>query len=235
MHINLINNKRYIGITGREVRERWMSGSGYKTGSFCNAIRKHGWQNFNHIILQDGLTELEANEKEIYYINLFKTRDRKFGYNIHVGGNVKTGYLHTKEAKEKISESARNISEETRIKKKIARSKQVITEQHKENISKSRIGIKFSSEHISNLSKSHIGNEYYWKGKQRTQETKEKIKEKLSIKVICFNTKNVYNSIAEAAKLTSVPISTIQKRCNGAKPRKKDALLFEYFKESRCF
>lgn len=42
-HINKINGKRYVGITGRDVRKRWLNGKGYQGNiHFNNAIINMG-------------------------------------------------------------------------------------------------------------------------------------------------------------------------------------------------
>ena len=97
------NGKRYIGITCCQPRNRrWQNGYGYVTQPrFYNAIKKYGWDNFEHTILEDDLTAEEAGEKEQEYISQYQTTDKKYGYNIKVGGEV--GYHLTEEHKEKIS------------------------------------------------------------------------------------------------------------------------------------
>jgi len=71
MHTNKINGKKYIGITSLNPPDRrWRNdGSGYHGGYLKNAINKYGWDNFEHIILKDGIESLdEANHYEQYYI-----------------------------------------------------------------------------------------------------------------------------------------------------------------------
>lgn len=86
IHTNLINNKKYIGITCRKPAQRWLSdGSGYLgQPKFWNAIRKYGWKNFSHDIVATDLTEEEALKLESYYIEKFNTIDN--GYNVLNGG-----------------------------------------------------------------------------------------------------------------------------------------------------
>lgn len=86
-HTNQINGKRYIGITGRKPARRWKGGSGYKKQPlFYNAIKKYGWNAFSHDILFSNLTKEEAGEKEIFFIALFRSADKRYGYNNTRGG-----------------------------------------------------------------------------------------------------------------------------------------------------
>lgn len=51
MHVSP-SGKRYIGITSQKVEKRWANGKGYKTQQyFYRAIKKYGWNNFQHIIV----------------------------------------------------------------------------------------------------------------------------------------------------------------------------------------
>ena len=60
-HTNKTNNKVYIGITQQKLEKRWQNGYGYKEQIyFYNAIKKYGWDNFNHELLFDNLTEEQA-------------------------------------------------------------------------------------------------------------------------------------------------------------------------------
>lgn len=95
-HTNKINNKSYIGQTYFEHPEvRWNSGKNYKTSpKFYNAIKKYGWDNFEHTILKTNIqTKNEADNLEKYYIKLYDTIAH--GYNISRGGDD-----HTYSAKE---------------------------------------------------------------------------------------------------------------------------------------
>lgn len=119
MHKNKINNKIYIGQTCQSPEKRWgQNGIGYKRQIyFYNAIQKYGWDNFEHIILKKNLTLEQANYWESYYIALYHSNNRLYGYNSFFGGNnsipnaetrkkmsqAHLGYKPTEEQKKKLS------------------------------------------------------------------------------------------------------------------------------------
>lgn len=82
IHTNKINNKSYVGITCKDVEQRWKNGMGYKDNNmFFEDIIKYGWDNFDHAILHTGLAKKEALRFESLYIDKLKTTDKNFGYN----------------------------------------------------------------------------------------------------------------------------------------------------------
>lgn len=87
-HVNKTNGKMYIGITGcSDPRLRWGKGAHYKQCSrFYAAIKKYGWDGFEHRILDDGLSKEEASEKERRYVSFYETDKPDKGYNIQPGG-----------------------------------------------------------------------------------------------------------------------------------------------------
>ena len=103
MHVNKINGKKYIGQTSRNPPEkRWNGGWGYLgCTKFWNAIQKYGWQAFDHIIIQDGLTLDEANNLEEELISKYNTTLDEYGYNLQSGGENK---LQSEETKNKVRE-----------------------------------------------------------------------------------------------------------------------------------
>lgn len=85
--------KSYIGQTITKVEDRWQNGRGY-TGSetrFAKAIKKYGWDNFNHEIIlaveRETREELrkELNVLESFYIEEFDSFYN--GYNSTTGGD----------------------------------------------------------------------------------------------------------------------------------------------------
>ena len=118
MHKNKINGKIYIGITKQLFKKRCgNNGEQYKKQSFYKAIIKYGWDNFEHIILYEKLTQKEAEQKEIELINYYKSNNKKYGYNIDKGGikkkktegNVTINVIIPIELKQKIKEKSNKI------------------------------------------------------------------------------------------------------------------------------
>jgi group I intron endonuclease len=119
LHYNIKNGKIYVGQTKQILERRFRSkGSGYRGSSrFSKAVKYYGWDSFKTIIIQDKLTNEEANLFEEKLINRLDSMGKNTGYNDHLGGLNK------------------KPSEETRKK---------LSESHKGN--KSRIGTKHSEE-----------------------------------------------------------------------------------------
>lgn len=149
MHRNKINQKVYIGITGQKPYVRWNNGIGYHGSYFANAIKKYGWNNFEHIILFSNLTKEEACKKEQEFINLFNATDSNYGYNIAIGGEINCGYHLSNEKKKHLSEinSGKNHPQYGTHRR----------EETKQKISAARKGMTFSEEHRKHLSEAKKG------------------------------------------------------------------------------
>lgn len=103
IHTNQLNEKRYIGITCQKPDERWRHGEGYKhCPVFYRAIKKYGWDSFDHEIVADNLMREEAEDMEKLLIAKFKSNCNERGYNVSEGGNAPR---LTEETKRKISET----------------------------------------------------------------------------------------------------------------------------------
>jgi len=154
MFENKMNNKKYIGKTLR-IKERYNEHKRANDNSlFHSAIKEFGFDNFVFSILEEVTLETKKsvnsklNEIEKYYIALYKTRDKEYGYNVSCGGDGSSGCLRSDETKQKISIS--KIGERNPMKRKEIRdkvSKSLIgrngrkhTNETKQKISISKIG-----------------------------------------------------------------------------------------------
>ena len=102
LHINKITNKKYVGRTchTENPNKRWKNGEGYKKQPyFYNDIIKHGWDNFEHIILESGIPDNLIDKKENYWINFYESNNPEKGYNSRASGSVSSS------TREKMSEN----------------------------------------------------------------------------------------------------------------------------------
>lgn len=215
-HVNKINGKVYVGQTAYSVSRRWRkNGSGYKIGIFKSAIQKYGWNNFEHIIIKEGLTKEEANELEIKLIREYK--DLGISYNITDGGEGFLSFKMSDEAKAKIS--------------KIHKGKK-LPESMKLQASLRFKGIPLSDEHKSRISAALIG-------KTKSEVAKRHMREnhKLHdlVKIMKCNKENnvicIYESIAEASRDTGV-LQTHISRCARGKRPSAGGFIWKYYKEN---
>lgn len=112
IHTNKQNGKVYIGQTkfGDDPNKRWRDGEGYKgCALFENAIKKYGWDGFNHDIIASELTMDEANYIEESLIQQFDSTNSENGYNIRPGGE---NYEWADISKLKMAKSLRNTIRE---------------------------------------------------------------------------------------------------------------------------
>ena len=152
------SQKRYIGITSQKLEVRWRRGCGYiNNPHFYNAIKKYGWDNFEHNILASGITEEEAKKMEIELIKKYNTTNPEYGYNVTRGGDTRKPC--SEETKEKIRKknTGKIVSEETRKKisetQKKKRPKPPMSDKTKEKISQSLLGNKRAIGNQNNVKK----------------------------------------------------------------------------------
>lgn len=194
IHINLINNKVYVGISENSVKRWGKDGYNYRNSYFGRAIKKYGWDNFLHEILYDNLTYEEARQKEIEMIEWFDCLIPK-GYNASLGGDLPSDVMKEKisntlikkynngeiippflgkelseETKRKISDRLKGkpLAESTKVKISNSTKGKRMSEETKRKISESRKGMKFSQQHREALSKAKLG-------MKASEETKRKM------------------------------------------------------------
>lgn len=190
-HINKINSKAYIGQTNQLPEDRWgPNGIGYsKSRKFYNAIKKYGWDNFEHIILymEIGVESLDDLERD--YISKYNTL--KNGYNLTYGG--KKLLKHTDDQKRRISESC----------------KRVLREKY-DNDPKYRATVLKNFSMRKNRSRYGSDNSFY--GKTHTSEMKNKF---LTRSVRCIDTGEIFNSISDACSKYNIRRTGITACCSG--------------------
>lgn len=218
MH-KLFDGRAYVGITSRDLKTRGYKGSGYyRSPKFYAAIKKYGWDSFQHIVLYKGLSKTDAEAKERELISLHKCTERKHGFNIQLGGSY-AGKM-TEESKQKIRNArlGKKSSEETRLKMSIARKGVPQSESHKANRSAALIGHKHSEE-----TKKKIGEKNSIANRGRKQSDEEILKRRLgskSKKPVVQLSKlgepmREWDSLSEAARNTKVSVQSISNAIAG--------------------
>lgn len=107
MHINKENSKVYIGVAKGKPEKRWgNNGRNYdkRQPVFYNAIQKYTWDGFEHIIVETGLTQVEALDLETILISEYKSNCKRYdnptyGYNMTDGGEGSSGRVPSKETR----------------------------------------------------------------------------------------------------------------------------------------
>ena len=162
------SGRSYVGQTVDYKRRCWDHQE--KAGpAFDNAIKKHGWGNFTHRVLIDGLTIAEAKELEEFFIDWLGSMVPG-GYNLHTGGgNSKPGA----ETRAKIGAASKArarlpCSTETKEKIRIANTGNIQTAETRAKIAAFQKGKIISADHRKKMSA-------LYKGKPRSQEIRDKI------------------------------------------------------------
>lgn len=102
--IEFPNNKSYIGLTSnfkkRRLKHRFDSFSNKPTAqkyAVHRAIVKYGFENIKWEVLENSLSKGQAKEREIYYIQVFNSFNKDFGYNLTRGGDFISNQKYTDE------------------------------------------------------------------------------------------------------------------------------------------
>ena len=235
------NNKVYIGITTQSVDRRWRNGEGYKDNIlFYRAIKKYGWDNFEHEILFENISKEEAEEREISLIKMYKSNDPHYGYNIENGG--KTVGTLAESTKEKLRSA--NVG-----KKATDDAKKHMREAQKQRVSRYGMakgmggtgeenpfyGKRHSEETKKILQQKNGGTNSAWYGKKHTDEQKQKIA-KAHMKRVCQldesgNVLAVFDSLHDAAIHVGAKSQSTIGQCANGKRERANGYVWKYYSE----
>ncbi len=117
VHRNPANGKVYVGCTKKKLSARFDNGNGYrKCTRLWQDIIKYGFDNFDHIVIQDKMTREQALALEEVLVDVFDTMNPEKGYNMRRGGahntpcpevgqaisRAKMGHVVTEETRQKL-------------------------------------------------------------------------------------------------------------------------------------
>ena len=147
--VNDINEKVYIGShVTKNPLDNYLGGGNL----IQKAIKKYGKEHFQKTILGEFENPREAHYWESFYIQLFRSHDRKIGYNISPTGGTRYGGSLSEETKRKIGNTARGNIPWNKGLKTGERS-----EETRDKIRNTLVGVKHTEERRSNISKSLKG------------------------------------------------------------------------------
>lgn len=220
---------KHCGINPK--RNRWgKNGWGYlknnPKNSFARAIKKYGWENFNHEIIGwcEAKTKeqlnLDLNEWEKYYI--YKYDSYKNGYNNTLGGEGTVGYHLSEQHRKNISEQKKGkVAYYPTEEQKKKRSEQFKGE--KNPMYGKEVPLERRKKHSEYMTGLRVGNKHPLYGTHRTEEQKRKQSEAIkgekhpkARKVRCMETGQVFSTVKEAGRWCNLKNEvSISEQCRG--------------------
>lgn len=208
------SGKRYIGQTCQKLSRRWRNGTGYARNEyFYRAIKKYGWDNFQHNIICQCATLDEANNIEAGLIARYKTNLPEYGYNISGGGDG-IGRM-AESTKKKLSQLRRGkfagVNNPNYGRKHTEDERARMSAFQKEYFSthrSPRYGVTASEETRRKQSISRRNSDKAKKAIERLNQSKAK-------KVRCIETGVVYSSAHEVERQTGFRQSNVSAACRG--------------------
>lgn len=216
------NGKKYIGVTSWKPELRWgANGCNYKNPYMVNAIKKYGWDNITHKIIAENLTADQASQMEIKLIQKYNSADKRYGYNISLGGI-----------------ESKICSEQTKEKLRQANLGKAMSEDSKRKISEFNKGKHITEETLKHMSEAQKKNFANGNNAIHSPEVRARVAEKLKDRklpdyitqkaseakyhpVENMQTGVVYPSIKAACEDTGLNRTTIIRHCNGKLKSKK--------------
>lgn len=216
------NGKKYIGVTSLKPELRWgANGCNYKNPYMVNAIKKYGWDNIAHEIVAENLTVDQASQMEIELIQKYNSADKRYGYNISLGGVESK--ICSEQTKEKLrqanlgkvmsEESKRKIGEFNRGRHPTEEALQHMREAQKKSFANGNNAM-HSPEARAKMAQKK-------KGRKLPDYITQKASEAKYHPVKNIKTEVVYESIKAACEDTGLNRGTIIRQCRG-KTNKKE-------------
>lgn len=206
---NTINHKKYIGQSVN-VYDRWckhrvkLNQNTHDNDYLQKSWNKYGEDTFKFTLLEECSID-DLDEKETYYINLYNTLNRDYGYNLKTGGQL-GGAIVSDYVRNKMSKAI----------KKSYQNNEYLSEEHR----------KMALKQWSNpeIKAKILGENNGMYGKHHSEEARKKISEarkgvspstKNIIPVLCLELNKIFSSATEAAKELNLKSHLILQVCYG--------------------
>lgn len=176
---NTINQKRYIGLTAKDLHKRWTAHRNMAKAKpnrvLYDAINKYGIDNFIFEVLEtfEDISFDELLTKEVEYIKKYNSFTPG-GYNMTLGGEGTIGHKLSEESRRKMSES------------RTGKKRQPFSEEHKVKIGLAHKGKKISEAHKDIISQKFSGKGNPMYGKTFTEEHRQKMTLTKSQKILGY-------------------------------------------------
>ena len=187
--VNKINNKIYIGRS-LNIEKRFREHKHAEKAKvphpypIARAINKYGIDNFEFMIIEVVTDYMKLDERELYWINHYKSNDPSYGYNIRIDCRNNKGFKHTKETKDILSAITKKQWENPEFRKAISefgrkRLKDPEVQKKMQEASKSKTyyghtGHKHSEKAREKISKGRKGKPAWNKGLKMSDEYRQK-------------------------------------------------------------
>lgn len=188
---NKTNGKVYVGQTTRDLKTRMAEHSRKKQTIVGKAIHKYGIENFIVEEIDNGETVDELNTKEIDWISKFNCIAPN-GYNQCIGGDNTEGFNHRESSKKKMSESHKALD--------------------KHGANNPFFGVNHTDEQRKKWSEDRKNDPRYKENMKKAQLASLK---SLRVKVVNLDTKEVFESIKQAADKYDLKATHITRVCRG--------------------
>ncbi len=208
---NIINNKRYIG-SAFDIKGRWRIHKRHlRKGMHCNDYLQRAWNKYGEDSFLFEILERVSNgilskrefrdpllAREQHYKDLYKSYDRKYGYDICKTAGSALGVIRTEEYKKKLSETKKRLNVRPMLGKKHS-------EESKRKMSIAHLGIIASNETRKKLSTLRSGKNNPMHGHEYSLSTRQKMSlAKLGKKLTAEHIENMSKS---AKKRIRAPLS----------------------------
>jgi group I intron endonuclease len=215
---NVINGKRYIGITSWGLHKRWAShkrdaANGVERVLY-NAMRKYGVEYFTMVKIDEVDNWVESCAKEQHYIKLYNTHFKQgCGYNMTLGGEGTPGRVLSEEHKAKIKETKSKWDD---IRKKefsdsCSKNAKLMWESFTED------DLKIRNEKISIARREHLASISSSERDELNLKIQATLRKNPSKRRECMIDGVLFISVSDASRKLNIPVATLNNRLKSSK------------------